>query len=57
MWKVLFCVQEEDLEINMNFDRRRIGLETKMQLLSEALEKQKKTKDGRSMAINSIDQE
>ena len=39
-------VQEEDLEIPMNFDRRRVGLETKIQLLSEALEKQKKTKDG-----------
>ena len=31
----------------MNFDRRRIGLETKIQLLSESLQKQKKTKDGR----------
>ena len=30
----------------MNYDRRRIGLETKIQLLSESLEKQKKTKDG-----------
>lgn len=34
----------------MNFDRRRVGLETKIQLLSEALEKQKKTKDGMTPA-------
>jgi len=33
----------------MNFDRRRIGLETKIQLLSESLQKEKKTKDGRTL--------
>ena len=33
----------------MNFDRRRIGLETKIQLLSESLKKKKKTKDGRTL--------
>lgn len=31
----------------MNYDRRRVGLEAKIQLLSEALEKQKKTRDGK----------
>lgn len=30
----------------MNYDRRRAGLETKIHLLSESLEKQKKTRDG-----------
>ncbi|KAL9967094.1 hypothetical protein ACROYT_G025259 [Oculina patagonica] len=44
--QILYDCYEEDLEIPMNFDRRRTGLETKIQLLSEALEKQKKTKDG-----------
>lgn len=34
----------------MNYDRRRVGLEAKIQLLSEALEKQKKTRDGKSGA-------
>ncbi|RMX51798.1 hypothetical protein pdam_00011661 [Pocillopora damicornis] len=38
--------QEEDLENTMNYDRRRAGLETKIHLLSESLEKQKKTRDG-----------
>lgn len=33
----------------MNYDRRRVGLEAKIQLLSEALEKQKKTRDGKCM--------
>ena len=40
-------MQEEDLEVPMNYDRRRVGLEAKIQLLSEALEKQKKTRDGK----------
>ena len=31
----------------MNYDRRRVGLKAKIQLLSEALEKQKKTRDGK----------
>lgn len=44
--QILYDCYEEDLETPMNFDRRRIGLETKIQLLSESLEKQKKTKDG-----------
>ncbi|KAJ7386643.1 hypothetical protein OS493_006629 [Desmophyllum pertusum] len=44
--QILYDCYEEDLEIPMNFDRRRVGLETKIQLLSESLEKQKKTKDG-----------
>lgn len=44
--QTLYDCYEEDLENTMNYDRRRIGLETKIQLLSESLEKQKKTKEG-----------
>lgn len=44
--QILYDCYEEDLEIAMNFERRRVGLETKIQLLSEALERQKKTRDG-----------
>ena len=47
----------------MNFDRRRAGLEIKIQLLTEALEKQQKARDGKihnlfsltyNLAFNSI---
>ncbi|XP_073236853.1 nostrin-like isoform X1 [Porites lutea] len=44
--QILYDCYEEDLEVPMNYDRRRVGLEAKIQLLSEALEKQKKTRDG-----------
>lgn len=44
--QILYDCYEEDLENTMNYDRRRAGLETKIHLLSESLEKQKKTRDG-----------
>lgn len=41
-----FGLQEEDLEMRMNFERRKIGLERKIKLLSELLAKEKKTRAG-----------
>lgn len=44
--QILYDCYEEDLEMPMNYDRRRNGLETKIKMLSDTLEKQKKTKAG-----------
>lgn len=39
-------LQEEDLEMRMNFERRKTGLERKIKQLSESLAKEKKTRAG-----------
>ncbi|KAK2561303.1 Nostrin [Acropora cervicornis] len=42
--QILYDCYEEDLEMRMNFERRKTGLERKIKLLSESLAKEKKTR-------------
>lgn len=44
--QILYDCYEEDLEMRMNFERRKTGLERKIKLLSESLAKEKKTRAG-----------